>query len=160
MKKFASVVAAAAISLLALGTPAQASPYPPGGQQVTIDDAAPAAGGPVVVTAACTGDETVTITLGDQTATTTCEDGTATVTINAPSTPGAITGVVLGATSGPLGEFEVTVAAQVPVTTPSTGLPATGSSGVGLTAGLAVGLLVVGLGLFVAATVRRRQPAA
>jgi len=41
--------------------------------------------------------------------------------------------------------------------TPSAGLPATGSDGIGTTTGIAVGLLAVGLGLFIVTRVRRRQ---
>jgi hypothetical protein len=47
-----------------------------------------------------------------------------------------------------------------PATVPGTGLPATGSDGIAATTGIAIGLLVVGLGLFVVAQVRRRQPSA
>jgi len=49
------------------------------------------------------------------------------------------------------------VVTTVPATIPGAGLPATGSSGMGTTTGIALGLFVVGLGLFIVAQVRRRQ---
>ncbi len=94
--------------------------------------------------------------------------GTSTATLTAPTTPGTYPGT---ATQGgtQVGAFSVTVPGQaattVPasttapvVTTPGSGLPATGSGGISTTTGIAIGLLVVGLGLFVVAQVRRRQP--
>lgn len=50
-----------------------------------------------------------------------------------------------------------TTATPPALTVPGSGLPATGSDGIGTTTGIALGLLVVGLGLFVVAQVRRRQ---
>jgi hypothetical protein len=43
-------------------------------------------------------------------------------------------------------------------TVPPGGLPATGSSGIGSTTGIAIGLFLVGLGLFVVTRLRRGQP--
>jgi FlaG/FlaF family flagellin (archaellin) len=97
--------------------------------------------------------------------------GTATATFsNAPTTPGTYNGVGVGELSPSL-PFQFVIPGQVvtttiapttvPATVPGSGLPATGSGGLGTTTGIAVGLLAVGLGLFVVAQVRRRQsPAA
>ena len=51
----------------------------------------------------------------------------------------------------------VTSAQYGSASTSSAGLPATGSDGIGTTTGIAVGLLAVGLGLFIVTRVRRRQ---
>jgi uncharacterized membrane protein YtjA (UPF0391 family) len=89
----------------------------------------------------------------------------------APTAPGTYNGTAVGAQSGSTpfsftipGQTATTVpppttAAPVPTTQPALvgGLPATGSGGISTTTGIAVGLLVVGLGLFVVAQVRRRQ---
>jgi len=49
-------------------------------------------------------------------------------------------------------------AVTTPATVPGSGLPATGSDGIGVTTMIAIGLLVVGLGLFAVAQERRRHP--
>ena len=96
--------------------------------------------------------------------------GNATFTFTAaPTAPGTYSGTAVGLES-PSQSFSFTLPGQAattttpvapttapPVTTPGTGLPATGSDGIGTTTGIALGLLVVGFGLFVVAQVRRRQ---
>lgn len=92
--------------------------------------------------------------------------GNATFTFTSgPTTPGTYTVTAVGLQS-PLQTFSftlpgqattTTIAPATPATVPGTGLPATGSDGIGATTGIALGLLVVGLGLFVVAQVRRRQ---
>jgi hypothetical protein len=96
--------------------------------------------------------------------------GTATANFTAaPTAPGNYTGTAVGlAGRSPSITFSFTIPGQatttttpvvttVPATTPGGGLPATGSDGIGTTTSIAIGLLVVGLGLFVVAQVRRRQ---
>jgi hypothetical protein len=87
--------------------------------------------------------------------------GTATGNFQAaPTAPGTYNGTAVGAQSPQL-TFQLTVPGQAPATTavvtPTAPLPATGSSGLGTTMGVALGLLAVGIGLFVVAQVRRRQ---
>jgi len=92
--------------------------------------------------------------LGAQATTTTSSTAVAT------TIPATTTTVV--AAAGPTAPAAVAtttaavVAAAGPVA-PSAGLPATGSNGIGSTTGIALGLLVSGLGLFIVAQVRRRQ---
>ena len=82
--------------------------------------------------------------------------GNATFTFTAaPTAPGTYSGTAVGQQS-PSQSFSFTLPGQA-ATTPETGLPATGSDGIGTTTGIALGLLVVGFGLFVVAQVRRRQ---
>lgn len=99
--------------------------------------------------------------------------GTATATLTAPTAPGTYQGTATQGAS--VQTFTVVVPGQavtttvpattvapgtpttVAATTPGSGLPATGSSGIGTTTGIAIGLLVVGAGLFIVAQVRRRQ---
>ncbi len=92
--------------------------------------------------------------------------GTATGTFtNAPTAPGTYNGTGIGPLS-PSIPFQFTLAGQVattvapttvPATVPSSGLPGTGAGGLGTTTGIAIGLLAVGLCLFVVTQVRRRQ---
>jgi LPXTG-motif cell wall-anchored protein len=157
MKKIALALAAVAAMILGFGAVANAGTYPPGGQSVTVSSPTVGPGGTVTVTVNCTPGETVTATLGSATATAACgPDATAVLSISAPTTAGVFNGTVNGSVSGPLGSFTVTV--QAAGTTP---LPATGSDGTSTMTFLAAGLLVVGIGLFAVATIRRRRsPAA
>ncbi|NND75059.1 MAG: hypothetical protein HKN44_08640 [Ilumatobacter sp.] len=89
----------------------------------------------------------------------------------APSTPGTYNGTATGANGLNVG-FQIVVVAQVPTTVaptvppttvgsdgaPDGALPATGSGGISTTTSVALGLLVIGLGSFVVAQVRRRRP--
>ena len=97
--------------------------------------------------------------------------GTATANFtNAPTDPGLYNGSAVGTRSQTPVPWTITIAGTtppastnppvvttVPATLPGSGLPETGSNGIGTTTGIAIGLLVVGLGLFVVAQVRRRQ---
>lgn len=177
MKKFALALMASAA--IVFGFAGSANAYPPGGGGTTVSDSTPAAGAPITFsTTQCTPGETVTFVFNGETKTATCvagtaargeasqtATGTASATFNAPAAAGSYTANISGSVSGALGSVAVTVAAQTTTTVaptptvPPGGLPATGSDGVGATTGIAVGLLVVGLGLFAVATVRRRQPA-
>ena len=152
MKKFALALVAVAAMILGVGGVANA--YPLGGQSITISPSTVSPGGSVTVTANCTPGESVTIPCEtDDTRPTNA--GIATGIVNAPTTVGSFDGTVTGTVSGPLGSFTVTV--QTSGTTPTSGLPTTGGDGTSTMTMIAVGLLVVGLGLFVVATVRRRQ---
>ncbi|MEM9514927.1 MAG: LPXTG cell wall anchor domain-containing protein [Actinomycetota bacterium] len=82
-------------------------------------------------------------------------EGNAFVSFDAPDQTGTFPGT---AECGVLTtNFSVTVDPAPPPTTPSGGLPDTGSSGQGSTALIAGGLLAVGLALFAVSQVRRRQ---
>ena len=168
MKKFALALMASAAAVFGVGMVADA--YPPQVDDVTVDDSPPTAGGTIPVSAPCVIPEEVTFTLGASSATATCgpaatgafallgqttPDGVATAQLTAPDTAGTFTVTVTGTTSGAIGTISVTVAAA---TTPGGGRPATGSDGIAATTWIAGGLWIVGLGLFGAATMRRRQP--
>lgn len=159
MKKFTLSLAVAAVAVLGFGGVADAA-YPPPEQIVTVSDSSPAVGGTITATANCAGDETVTFTLGDQTETTTCSEGTANVQLTVGNDPGTIVLGVSGGDSGDLGTTEIVIEGASAPATPVDGLPATGSDGIGLTTSIAAGVLLVGLALFAAATLRRRQPSA
>lgn len=170
MKKIALTLAAVALVIFGVGGVAGAGTYPPGGPSVSVTPASVGPGGTVTVTANCTAGESVTISLEGQSASVPCETGDAqssvagiaTGVVTAPTAPGTYTGSVTGTISGALGSFTVTVLAAAPTpATPTGGLPSTGSGGTSTMTFVAAGLLVVGLGLFGVATVRRRQaPAA
>ena len=170
MKKIALTLAAISVIVLGFGSLASAGTYPPGGPSVSVAPASVGPGGTVSVTANCTAGESVTISLEGSSVSVPCETGDgessvagiATGVVTAPASPGTYTGSVTGAISGSLGSFTVTVLAAAPTpTTPTGGLPSTGSGGTSTMTFVAAGLLVVGLGLFGVATVRRRQaPAA
>ena len=156
MKKFALALLVAFVGLFGFAGAASAQ-YPPGADAPTVDDSTPAPGGPVNVTVNCQPGETVTVTLGSSTGTAVCgASGTATVQVNAPSGAGTTTGQATGSNTGSLGQFTVVVEAT---TDPGGGLPATGSDGTSTTVWIAASLLVVGLGLFGVAAVRRRDNA-
>lgn len=126
---------------------------------------------PTVVTGTCAASSSITgsvvgLILPQQAA-----RGTARGTFTAsPTAPGTYTVTAVGPQSGtqtttftvPQQATTTTAAPATtvapPATTPGGGLPATGSDGIAATTGIAIGLLVVGLGLFVVAQVRRRQP--
>ena len=172
MKKIALSLAAAGALVLGTAGAAEATAYPPNGQNVTVDNPQPAAGEDVNVTANCTLGEEVTFALGASRTTATCEalgadvdtavvGGTATGTVTAPTTAGAATGTVTGTVSGDLGSFQVVVQAQTDAgggetPTPGGQLPATGSDGTSTMTLAAGGLLVTGLGMFAVASMRRR----
>ena len=151
MKKFALALLAAAAVLLGFAAPAAAQVYPPDGIDVSVTDPTPPPGGSFTVTVeGCTEGDTVTFTFNGETQTDVVSGGVASVTFTAPTTPGTYTGTAT--CGGVAGDFSVTV--QAPA---GGGLPATGADGIGATTTIAIGLLIVGLGLFAVATVRRRQ---
>lgn len=178
MKKFALALMAASTAVFGFSIVADAYPIPE--ELVTVDNAAPMTGEEVTATANCASGETVTFEIPGDSATATCSagaggaslllvaatSGTASAQLTMPSEAGTYTISATGSESGDLGSTTVVVAAQTapattaPPTVPTSGLPATGSDGIGLTTGVALGLLVVGLGLFGVATLRRRQPSA
>ena len=149
MKRFALALTVTLTAFLGLGQIATAQ-YSASSSTSTTD------GKTTVVYSGCVNGETITFTLVGATPTpqtAVCAGGKASVVF---SSAAGLTGTAKGTTS-PSTTF--TVASLAPTATaPGVGLPATGSNGIGTTAGLAIGLLVVGLGLFVVAQVRRRQP--
>jgi len=170
MKKLAFGFIAASAALFGFGIVAEAYTAPV--VTVTVDDPTPEPGQNLNATMrGCQPGETVRFTLVSSTANGQCnstsaglsmlmstsQTGTATAVVRAPSTSGTFTGTALGLTSGRTGTFTVTVSQA---TAPPGGLPATGAGGISTTTGIAVGLLVVGLGLFAVSQVRRRQAAA
>lgn len=162
MRSFALAVIAMVFLAAGLAGTTYASSYPPGGPSVTVTPATVSPAGSVTVTANCTPGESVTITLESSSTTAACLpdgdsslSGIATGVVTAPSTPGPYTGTVIGSVSGPLGTFDIVV--QSAATPPPGGLPATGSGTTGATAAVAAVLLLVGLGLFAVATVRRTR---
>lgn len=164
MKRFTLALVASAALVFGFGAIAQAQ-Y--GSASATFDVASAAPGQTVTLTiTGCTPGETLTVTLdGAAVGTTTCSAvdavGTGALSFAAPSTPGSYPVVVSGV-QGFSFTTSITVASQAttPVTTPGGGLPATGSDGIGASTGIAIGLLAVGVGLFLVAQVRRRQPSA
>ena len=163
MKKLALALMAASAAMFGFGMVAEAQTYDP---SVSVGTVTP--GGAYTATYTnCVAGETITFSQPESTPTTTtgvCSASrvaTGTFT-NAPTAPGTYTVTASGPTS-PARTIVFSLAAApttVPATVPGGGLPATGSSGMGTTGGMAIGLLVVGLGLFAVAQVRRRQPSA
>ena len=177
MKKFALALMASAALVFGFGAVAQAQ-Y--GSATVTFSVSSATPGQTITITInGCTPGETVTVTLnGAVVATATCTAAggltqgsllgiglvqqtatSATATFTAPTTPGTYPVVVTGNRGYSVTtSLTVVAAATTPATTPGGGLPATGSSGMGTTTSIAIGLLAVGAGLFFVAQVRRRQP--
>ncbi len=177
MKKFALALMASAALVFGFGAVAQAQygsasatfnfpSFSPGQTVIiTINGCAPGerititVNGSVVTVAICAATTSLTqgsllgIGLVQQTAT------AATATFTAPSTPGTYSVGLTGDRGFSFtASLTVVAAATTPATTPGGGLPATGSSGMGTTTSIAIGLLAVGAGLFFVAQVRRRQP--
>jgi len=168
MKKFALALMAAAAAVFGAGMVANA--YPPIPDSVTVSQSTVEPGGTFEVTAPCVVPEEVTFTFEGLPLDVRCTsavvqpgfmllqqsspDGAATATLTAPTAAGTYTVTVTGSTSGSIGTATITVQAA---TDPGGGLPATGSDGISTTTMIAAGLLVVGLGLFGVATMRRRQ---
>lgn len=173
MKKFALALAATAAMVLGFGGVADA--YPPGGPGITATPASGTPGYSVTVTVKCTAGETVTITLVASSTNAACNTGTAQSAVagtavgvvTAPNAPGTYTGSANGTTSGPLGNFTISVVPVGPATNGGTNggtnaggtgaLPSTGSSGTNATLMLGLGALLIGGGLFGVSQIRRRQ---
>jgi hypothetical protein len=156
MKKFAVALIAMSAVIFGSGMAAQAQ-YGGGSGTATVTPASSAPGGSVTVTiSGCAPGSSVEVEFNGATSTVTADSsGAATAGVTAPSTAGTYPGT---ATCGDVvSSFSVVVAVAV---TPPGGLPATGSNGISTTSGLAIGLLVVGLGLFAVAQMRRRQTSA
>ena len=168
MKKFALAIMTASIVVFGFGAAASAQDAdpgdvyptvpttapPPAAPTVSVSTPAPAPGSIITVTMdGCAEGETGLFTLAGETASGVVTGGSASVQIKVPTTPGAYTGTATCA-SGASANFSITV------TTPSGGLPATGSSGMSSTMTISMILLLVGAGLLVVSQVRRRQPAA
>jgi len=177
MKRLA--LALMAVSALVLGfgmvAEAQSGPYGGGTGTITFTPPNPGPGQTVTLTiTGCTPGETVTIALNDVTigtvvclSATTALGGTvvglllprqvnagqATFTTTTPTEPGTYVYTVTGSQGY---SRSATLVITAPVTPPA-GLPATGSSGISNTMMIALGLFVVGLGLFAVAVVRRRD---
>ena len=150
MKRLALAVTMTVAAFLGLGHTASAQ-YAASASAVTSD------GKTTVTYTGCADGETITFNLPGatpETATGVCSNGTATAVFTAP--PSSTIGTAAGTTSPSL-PFTVASLAPTP-TNPPSGLPATGSSGLSTTAGVAIGLLVVGCGLLVVGQLRRRRP--
>ena len=166
MKKFALAFIAAAAVIFGFAMPAQAQ-TPSYSASVTVGPVTP--GGSYTVTYVnCVPGETITFSQPESLPTwvnAVCPSGgtlgTATASFAvAPTAAGDYTVTALG-TQSPARTITFSLAAPgvtVPVTVPGGGLPATGSDGLGTTTPIAIGFLVVGLGLFVVGRTRRRQP--
>ena len=177
MKKFVLALAAVSSVLFGFGLVAQAQ-YGSGSEAVSFEPTSPAPGTTVTITITdCTPGEVLTVAInGTTVGTATCvaagnlnagsvvglllprqvSTGQATLQFVAPSAPGTYTVTVTG-TQGYSRTITLVVAAET--APPAGGLPATGSGGLDTTTGIALGFVVVGLGLFVVAQVRRRQQA-
>ena len=170
MKKLALALIAASAAVFGLGSVAEAQYGTT--PAVGVSPATVVSGGTVTVTATgCTPPEIVTFAItGGDSKSATCASasalgeveglnaqtggtGTASVQLTAPVAAGTYPGTAVG-TLGFNQPFSVIVTAAV---VPPAGLPATGSGGLNTSTGIALGLLVVGLGLFGVAQVRRRQ---
>jgi len=176
MKKFALALMAASALVFGFGAVAQAQydadsvvpsdSTPTPGQQITLTVAGCAPGeiitftinGSVVATATCV--VAARATENDETSAALVIRTAAVASFAAPLTPGAYTVLATG-NRGFVASVAILVSgptATSVVTVPGGGLPPTGSSGTDSMTSMAIGLLVVGLGLFVVAQVRRRQP--
>lgn len=185
MKRFALFLAAVGTLFLGAGAAGTVSAYPFGlvsSLRALDTQGLPNYEVPVVVSN-CFPDELVVFTLGDSTADSTCSDVSfeARATLRAPAAVGSYdVEAELRGTQGPVDPdrpdesrierprtltAQISVVAQAPDTTvaavPISGeIPTTGSSGIGSTTLLALGLSVVGLGLLVVSQVRRRGASA
>ena len=179
MKKLALAFISASALVFGFGVVAEAQGY---GESLTLPTAPTAGGGYTALYTNCQAGETITFSQPESNPTTVTGTCVATVTLTgaimgvvlpsqavlgnatgaftaAPTAPGTYT-VTASGTISPVQTTTFTIAATPTTTTPTTlpgDLPATGSNGVGTTTGIAIGLLVVGVGLFVVAQVRRRQ---
>ena len=153
MKKFALALTASALVMFGFAAPAAAQ-YDAEEATASVSPASATPGGTITVTIEnCEPGSTVVVDFNGSTSTVTADaGGSATATLTAPTAAGTYPGT---ATCGDqVASFSVVVAAAV---TPPGGLPATGSGGLNATAGIAMGLLAVGLGLFGVTHVRRRN---
>lgn len=176
MKKLTLAMIAASALMLSYGTVASAN------YEKTLTVGATSAGQPYTATYFnCEDDETITFVQPQSTPTSipvVCVNRTATANFTAaPRTGGTYTVTATGTISPARSQTFVIVVSTVGALPPTTGatgpvagsgaglptaattggLPATGAGGIGATTTIAIGLLAVGLGLFGAGQVRRRQ---
>lgn len=162
MKKIAfALIALAAI----FGFSASASAYPPDGPDVTVSTPTPLPGDTVVLgVSGCAPGDTIGVTVDGTTTTGTADaSGDASVSVTAPSTPGEYPVTV--SCGGNTTTVNINVLPAGPPTnggtnggsTPTGGLPATGSDGTSSLMMLGLGALIVGGGLFGVSQIRRRQ---
>ena len=177
MKKLALAMIAASAMLFGFGAVASAQL----GYTPSLTIGTPSPGGPFAATYTnCVNGETITFTQPQSTPASisvVCAGNSATANFTAaPTATGTFVITASGTISGVLtqsfsiaGTTPSTLPATGgtdggagggpgPVVPPGTGLPATGSNGIGSVTTIALGLLTVGFGLFVVAQLRRRQP--
>jgi hypothetical protein len=136
------------------GTGATSNAYLSGAGVVTARPAVVAAGGEVTVSATCAAGETVTASLVSATSSAVCgAESAVEIMIAAPAAAGYFEGPVTGSNVGVIGSFNVTV--SVAATQPGL-LPAPGSNG-STAMTLALGVFVVGVGLFGLSRLRSRK---
>ena len=162
MKKIAfALIALAAIFGFSSAASAAPGDYPPDPPKVTVDNPSTTPGGTVVLgVTGCDANAPITVTGGGTSTTTTAgADGSATISVTAPSTPGTYpVTVTCGGTSTTVNINVVTLPAGTNGgSTPTGGLPATGSDGTSTTMMLGLGALIIGGGLFGVSQIRRRQ---
>jgi LPXTG-motif cell wall-anchored protein len=155
MKKLTLAIMTFSLALFGFGAAASAgNVYPTNPPSVSVSNPTPAPGSTITVTMnGCVEGESVQFTLEGETASGVTAGGSASAQIKVPTTPGTYTGTATCA-SGTSAAFSITV------TTPSGGLPATGSSGMSSTVMISMILFLVGAGLLVVSQVRRRNPVA
>ena len=156
MKKLVLALATMSTVVFGFGMGAQAQYVTPPPPQATVTPASLAPGGDALIgITGCPPGSTVAVVFNGATSTVTSNaSGASTATVKAPAAGGTYPGT---ATCGTVvASFSVVVAAPV---VPVGGLPPTGLDGANTTTGIAIGLLVIGLGLFGVAQVRRRQTA-
>jgi len=154
MKKLALALVTMSTVVFGFGMGAQAQ-YGSSSGTATVTPASLAPGGNATVgISGCPAGSSVVVVFSGTTSTVTANaSGAATATVKAPATAGTFPGT---ATCGTVvSSFSVVVAAAPVV--PGGGLPPTGLDGAGTTTSIAIGLLVMGLGLFGVTQIRRRQ---
>ncbi len=187
MKKLALTLVAMAAVLFGTGPVVNAYPPGAGVVAVSPAGGVVAPGGNITVTGSCTPAETVTVTLGTATVTGTCSAagtgptgsaaalssapaaGGYSIVIAAPTAAGTYTLRVVGSVSGSLAaDVTITVQATTPPVTQGGDtnggtaagggtLPSTGSDSTSTALLIGFGSLLMGLGLFGTARVRRNQ---
>ncbi|MGK0277062.1 MAG: hypothetical protein ACI9N0_003461 [Ilumatobacter sp.] len=152
MKKLTLALMAVAAGLFGPGATSNA--YSPGAGGVTARPAVVSAGGAVTVSATCAAGETVTASLVSAASSAVCgAERAVEIMIAAPAVAGYFEGPVTGSANGVLGSFTVTV--PVAATQPGL-LPAPGTNG-STAMTLALGVFVVGVGLFGLSRLRSRK---
>jgi hypothetical protein len=167
MKRFALIVMVAVATLLgasALGPSSIAVAQYARTPVISTNVPTVAPGGTFTVTVGdCLPGETVVITFQGVSIAVTCSSSTvqASASFAAPSAPRIydVCGVTNGSTTVCTTIRVIGAGATVPATVPGSGLPATGSSGLGTTATSAIVLISAGVLLLIVSQVRRRRTA-